>query len=575
MTRPDIFGTVDGIGRVLVYFDGEAKPRVDLAAKDFFDGSNAPFLSPMCGDEVVLSGGDSCQLRMPFARSVRVVTTAKAPYYDIGYETYPQGTKVTTFDPRSAATLAAARSRAALLGRAGGDPRILPPGRTISASAAIAPGERRVIFESRHAGTLSGIEITSDPHDDAALRSTWLEATWDGDSRPAVAAPLADLFLTGAGERSPALGLLAGYVPSEHRGYIYFPMPFARGARIELVNRGATDAFAHWRITTSSKRYSAVGSRTGELHATYLHGDATELGKDIVMLDAAGAGKVVGVSFTEEGAYYDGLTVFMEGDERVYLDGSRTPQMYGTGTEDFFGGAYYYDRGPFAAPDHGATAKQLADLRGLTSQYRLLLSDPWPFVDGVHLGIEHGAGDGMPTAFHSVVYWYAGRAPAVGPAVVTDYRASASAALRLTSFYEGDHDGNVSSPLYDNIVPGSQPPPAGTDPMDESVTASGLAHPPGSRIAFTVRLPRRNAGVILRRRLDQAAGDQAAEVRVDGRYAGTWKTPRTNAVKRWADSDFELPASLTYGHRAVHVMLRVLSPSGWTDFGYSARFIVQ
>ena len=48
----------------------------------------------------------------------------------------------------------------------------------------------------------------------------------------------------------------------------------------------------------------------------------------------------------------------MEGDERVHFDGSRSPAIYGTGTEDFFSGAYYYNRGRFTLPDHGLTAKE-------------------------------------------------------------------------------------------------------------------------------------------------------------------------------------------------------------------------
>jgi Protein of unknown function (DUF2961) len=60
------------------------------------------------------------------------------------------------------------------------------------------------------------------------------------------------------------------------------------------------------------------------------------------MLGARGEGKVVGVPFTEDGPLKPHPDPVHEGDERIYIDRSNTPQIYGTGTEDFFDGGYYY-----------------------------------------------------------------------------------------------------------------------------------------------------------------------------------------------------------------------------------------
>jgi hypothetical protein len=52
--------------------------------------------------------------------------------------------------------------------------------------------------------------------------------------------------------------------------------------------------------------------------------------------DAGGRGKFVGVSQTMRGRIASGNTrAYLEGDERAYVDGSRTPDLHGTGTEDF------------------------------------------------------------------------------------------------------------------------------------------------------------------------------------------------------------------------------------------------
>src|SRR5204862_8034882 len=110
------------------------------------------------------------------------------------------------------------------------------------------------------------------------------------------------------------------------------------------------------------------------------------------------------------------------------------------------------------------------------------------------------------------------------------YRSTDGNAETLTAFFEGDHDGNVSNFAFDaNSQPGSQPPPAGIDPMGESVTGSGLSHPVGSTIDFELAVDPRNQGVVLRRLLDQGTFGQRAELLVAGTDVGTWLSPGDNA----------------------------------------------
>ena len=573
-------GTTGPFGNLRFYFDGEPKPRIDLPAPDFYSGKTPALPTPLCGDFILSSGGNYCDVRIPYAKSIRVVSAASPAYYNFGYETYPQRTRVTSFDPKAAATLRGAAAGARTFARSGGDPRILPAGRTHRGTDSVAAGARTTLVHLARRGTIRAIRVALDHFDDATLRSVWLQARWDHQGTPAVSAPLADLFLSGAGERTPAKGLLAGYIPKSHQGYLYFPMPFAREARIELVNRSATPVRATWSVQESRARYSGVGRRTGYFHATHGHDPSTVFGEDYTVLNASGAGKVVGLSFTEEGPIASAFTSFMEGDERVYFDGSRTPAVYGTGTEDIFGGAYYYTTN-FTLPDHGATTKEdVSPGVARTAQYRLLLNDPWPFRDGIHFGIEHGAGNGTQTAIRSVAYWYGTGRRAMrqtdaldpaNPAPVNAYTGGGTPVTN-TAFFEGDHDGDASLPL-DGVLAGSQPVPAGLDLRGDSITASGLSHPSGSTIGFSVALDPANRGAIIRRWLDQATFGQRAEVSVDGKPAGTWFTPGSNTSKRWAESDFQLPASLTAGKRRIVVQLRVLS--GWTDYRYAAFSLVD
>jgi hypothetical protein len=224
-----------------------------------------------------------------------------------------------------------------------------------------------------------------------------------------------------------------------------------------------------------------------------------------------------------------------------------------------------------------------------------MLDDPWPFRNGIRLGIEHAAGDGISTSTRSVVFWYGTPKPITrvtdsidlgdsGDVRAASYHATGTqTSQQLVGFYEGDFDGDISSLAYDSaILPGSQPPIGGQDPMHESVPGTAFSHPVGSLITFDIRVGVRNDGVIVRRRLDQATYGQRADVLVDGHPAGSWFTPGANTSKRWADSDFYLPARLTNGRRRLNIGLRILpsrgapsgAPTGWTDSRYQALTIL-
>jgi len=248
-------------------------------------------------------------------------------------------------------------------------------------------------------------------------------------------------------------------------------------------------------------------------------------------------------------------------------------------------------------------AKEPAPSGGRTSQYRLLLGDSWMFRRGIRFGIEHGAGDGTNSSARSVVFWYGIGAPLMHETDAIDVGSCDSEALHsyqsdgaaawLTAFYEGDHDGNLSLPI--DFPAGALPPLPGTDPMGESVTDDGRLHPVGSAIRFRIATDPRNAGVVLRRRLDQGVFGQSALVYVDGALAGSWLDPGMNGSKRWADSDFAIPGALSADKSALAIEIEVLPPvepplvsfsipadpleiappslnlyltSGWTDFRY-------
>lgn len=75
-------------GKIRIYFDGEATPRVNMPVVDFFDGNHAPFLKPLVGNDIVSSGGYYSYYPFSFTTGVRVEFTNVPNYYQITYHTY-------------------------------------------------------------------------------------------------------------------------------------------------------------------------------------------------------------------------------------------------------------------------------------------------------------------------------------------------------------------------------------------------------------------------------------------------------------------------------------------------------
>ncbi len=257
------------------------------------------------------------------------------------------------------------------------------------------------------------------------------------------------------------------------------------------------------------------------------------------------------------------LGTYMEGDERFYVDGSASPVLQGTGTEDYFNGGWYFLFGRFSQALFGAPYRlsPVGLTTGRTGAYRMQVGDRVSFWDGARFGIEHDAADDDPHDDHaSVTYLYRRPEPLVRWSDALDvgdaaaeashgYVATAADEVRvLESVFEGDDD--------DRVV------------RDTGRAVSGTS-------AFDVMLDPRNAGVVLRRRFDQRHGRQQAQVLVDGQPAGSWYDVRENATQRWAESDFPLPASLTRGKSRIHVELVNRGAFPWSEFRYRVGSLLQ
>src|SRR5262245_61695718 len=127
------------------YFDGEAKPRLQIKFSDLFSGTQPPFVKPLVGSG---AGGFYSYVPVPFAKGCKVVFRgSRLRFYQINYALYEPGAVVTTYPPRES-ELQAARD---LLGA---DPRDLRRFQTQDAARlrrvelqhSLAPGKAVSLF---------------------------------------------------------------------------------------------------------------------------------------------------------------------------------------------------------------------------------------------------------------------------------------------------------------------------------------------------------------------------------------------------------------------------------------------
>ena len=120
-------------------------------------------------------------------------------------------------------------------------------------------------------------------------------------------------------------------------------------------------------------------------HAQYRQEYPLENGKDYVILDTQGKGHYVG---TVLAVRTRSPLWFGEGDEKIYIDGEKTPSIWGTGTEDFFCCAMGLES--CSTPYFGVPQFNQFEIVGsMTSAYRWHLNDPIIFEKGIKVTIEH------------------------------------------------------------------------------------------------------------------------------------------------------------------------------------------
>jgi hypothetical protein len=277
---------------------------------------------------------------------------------------------------------------------------------------AVPAGGTITLLDEKGPGEITHIWMTIADGERYSLKKIVLRMYWDGESSPSVLTPVGDFFGLGLGEYVLYDSLPLQVAPDNALN-CFFPMPFEKHARITITNEGSRPIDAlYWNIDYRAYNHP-LPPGTLYFHAEYrqamptiAHPNATKNldGKNnYVWLVARGRGQFVGVTMSviENSDGWWG-----EGDDMFFVDGEKLPSINGTGTEDYFLGAWDFGDHSFSYPLYGApvTGPELQGSRW--SVYRFNLDSPITFTKSIRATIEHGTADDRGDSYFSVAYWY-------------------------------------------------------------------------------------------------------------------------------------------------------------------------
>ncbi|MCC6546674.1 DUF2961 domain-containing protein [Candidatus Sumerlaeota bacterium] len=376
--------TAEPMGFLQFYFDGATEPQLTMLWSELRDGKIAPLAEPF-----VTSRGGGCVMRfpMPFEKGLKITLTGQTwCHWQADYQYFTADTKVKTWVPGMedggfAEELAAATA-------AWNHPEAAVPAgsTTLEMQVALSPEN-----PSQEIDLPDGALVTEVSFEQA-----------NGGVIPAD-------FEFAYGDRSAPWRVLAGVWESKgdsnsllqgRRGATsYFRVPFVvdQSRRISFRWRGSDKSVDVLGIV----RVRTLGASGGkQWPGLMIEQSSQRIGEGKFFRMAAGNSPgrllVVGahVSTSQKPDY-------IEGDNTAFVDGEAVPSLRGTGFEDFFDSAWYFEKGKFATAVAGSPVQENG-LRVCAARAAL-----WPlglpFRKGIQLDWEAGAQNEAPESTHDIV----------------------------------------------------------------------------------------------------------------------------------------------------------------------------
>ncbi|MBN1918416.1 MAG: DUF2961 domain-containing protein [Verrucomicrobia bacterium] len=280
------------------------------------------------------------------------------------------------------------------------------------------PGELVTLADIEGPGAIQSIWMTG-----SMCRDLIVRIYWDGQKEPSVECPLPDFFavpwssLQREFRQFAQLTSLPVCVNPNHGLNCYWEMPFRKHCRITVENTNPTEkrnCFYQINYTLTD-----VPDDAAYFHAQFRRVNPLPYGEVYTILDGVkGRGHYVGVSM---GWGINNNGWWGEGEIKFYIDGDgEFPTICGTGTEDYFGGAWDWEINeeyatyttPFLGMHQVIKTDGLYNVQHRHALYRWHVMDPVRFKKDLKVTIQalgwRSGGRYLPGQHEisSVAYWY-------------------------------------------------------------------------------------------------------------------------------------------------------------------------
>ncbi|MCR8556346.1 DUF2961 domain-containing protein [Mucilaginibacter sp. BJC16-A38] len=282
-------------------------------------------------------------------------------------------------------------------------------------------------------------------NDQGAIQHIWMTPTgnwrysiirfyWDDETTPSVEVPVGDFFCVGWGRYAPVTSLAVVVNPGSGLN-CYWPMPFRKKCKITMENIDDEDMSLYYQVDYT---LTDVPKDAAYFHAQFRRVNPVPLKKDYVLVDSIkGKGQYVG-TYMAYGSNKNGW--WGEGEIKFFMDGdTKFPTINGTGTEDYFCGAYDFDTrrknavgvegseytefsGPYTGLPQVLRGDGHYDIAQRFGLYRWHIADPIRFEEDLKVTIQdlgwHSNGRYMPLQddIATVSYWYQSEPHGIFPA---------------------------------------------------------------------------------------------------------------------------------------------------------------
>lgn len=294
--------------------------------------------------------------------------------------------------------------------------RELGQGWKVNPFLVLDPGSVTTIADIEGPGAIQHIWMTFGKlHGCDVWRDLILRVYWDNQSWPSIEVPAGDFFANGWNEYAHVNSLAVCTNPA--RGFnCYWTMPFRQHARFTMENRNPEPITLYYQIDYA---LAPVEDDCAYFCASFRRSNPTVGGIHTVIDGIEGKGHYVGTYMAWQ---VNNNGWWGEGEIKFYMDGDEDfPTICGTGTEDYFCGAYNFD-----VPGQGYTSfstaysglPQIIRPDGLYrsntrfGMYRWHITDPIRFEKNLRVTIQDLGWRSerrylvQQSDISSVAYWY-------------------------------------------------------------------------------------------------------------------------------------------------------------------------